>query len=90
MLLCSAFMSMEIGSQEIPFVYEVENTEPDVSPILPGFNELPAVKPLPDPFLWSDGSGYCTDFNDWSRRRAEIARGFIWYSILTKTCTFSR
>ena len=36
MLLCSAFMSMEIGSQEIPFVYEVENTEPDVSPLLPG------------------------------------------------------
>ena len=81
MLLCSAFMSMEIGSQEIPFVYEVENTEPDVSPILPGFNELPAVKPLPDPFLWSDGSGYCTDFKDWSRRRAEIGREIEHYEI---------
>lgn len=84
MLLCSAFISMKVSSQEIPLVYGVENTVPDASPVLPGFDELPAVEPLPDPFLWSDGSGYCTDFRDWSRRRAEIGKEIEHYEIGSK------
>lgn len=46
-----------------------------------GINELPVVKTLTDPFQWSDGSGRSTNFKDWSRRRAEIAREIEHYEI---------
>ena len=39
------------------------------------------VKTLTDPFQWSDGSGRSTNFKDWSRRRAEIAREIEHYEI---------
>ena len=55
------------------------NKEP--APVLPGINELPVVKTLTDPFQWSDGSGRSTNFKDWSRRRAEIAREIEHYEI---------
>ena len=48
---------------------------------VPGINELPVVKTLTDPFQWSDGSGRSTNFKDWSRRRAEIAREIEHYEI---------
>lgn len=51
------------------------------APVLPGINELPVVKTLTDPFQWSDGSGRSTNFKDWSRRRAEIAREIEHYEI---------
>ena len=49
--------------------------------MLPGIDELPVVKTLTDPFQWSDGSGRSTNFKDWSRRRAEIAREIEHYEI---------
>ena len=49
--------------------------------MLPGINELPVVKTLTDPFQWSDGSARSTNFKDWSRRRAEIAREIEHYEI---------
>ena len=47
----------------------------------PLFEDLPIVRPLPDPFEWSDGSGRSTKFSDWSRRRAEIKAEIEHYGI---------
>lgn len=56
-----------------PLVYDMENTGVDcTAPPLPTVNELPIVKPLPDPFMWSDGSGRDTTFEAWTKRRNEI------------------
>ncbi|MGD9212006.1 MAG: hypothetical protein PVI90_14585, partial [Desulfobacteraceae bacterium] len=72
-LLISTFLSFDSFSQEVPLVYEVENTGADCSaPPLPTINQLPTVNDLPDPFSWSDGNGRSTSFDDWSCRRAEI------------------
>jgi hypothetical protein len=69
-------------AQEIPLVYDVEHTGAGFAkPVLPAFDELPIVRPLPDPFEWSDGSGRSTDFGDWSRRRAEIKAEIEHYGI---------
>ena len=81
-MLLSMGMGTVTFAQKIPLVYNVENTGiKNPSPILPGINELPIVKPLTDPFQWSDGSGRSTNFKDWSRRRAEIAREIEHYEI---------
>ena len=69
-------------SQEIPLVYPVEHSGADcVAPVLPSFDELPTVRPLTDPFEWSDGSGRSIDFADWRCRRAEIAAEIQHYEI---------
>lgn len=60
-------------SAQLPRVYHVENTGAGYAPpSLPGFNELPVIEPLTDPFMWSDGNGRSTNFSDWARRRNEI------------------
>ena len=41
-------------------------------PPLPVLDQLPSIEPLPDPFIWANGSGRSTNFTDWSRRRSEI------------------
>lgn len=73
-LLLNAFMfTSSFAQTEPPLVYDVENTGagfPD--PILPSFNDLPIIRPLTDPFEWSDGSGRDTAFASWSHRRSEI------------------
>lgn len=70
------------GADEVPRVYEVEHTgEQFPDPELPSYGELPVVRPLPDPFAWSDGSGRSTEFRDWSRRRAEIKAEIEHYGI---------
>lgn len=72
-------------AQEIPYVYDVENTGADFPvPPLPSFDQLPIVKPLTDPFEWSDGSGRDTTFESWSRRRSEIKAEFEHYEIGVK------
>lgn len=48
---------------------------------MPAFADLPVVQPLTDPFEWSDGSGRDTTFENWSRRRAEIAAEIQHYEI---------
>ncbi len=71
--------------EQIPLVYDVENTGAEYAdPVLPAFEELPEVQPLTDPFEWADGSGRSTDFKDWSKRRAEIAKEIQHYEIGTK------
>lgn len=75
-------MGTHAHAQKIPLVYSVENTGINTPvPPLPGIDELPTVKALPDPFRWSDGSGRSTRFKDWSRRRAEIGREIAHYEV---------
>ncbi|MBX0289103.1 T9SS type A sorting domain-containing protein [Hymenobacter sp. HSC-4F20] len=58
---------------QIPLVYATENTGAScAAPPLPSFSQLPAIAPLPDPFMRSDGRGRSTSFSDWECRRNEI------------------
>ncbi|WP_340110717.1 T9SS type A sorting domain-containing protein [Maribellus mangrovi] len=78
-LLTSSF------AQEIPLVYSVENTGKDFPvPNLPDFENLPAIEPLPDPFLWADGCGRDTTFTNWERHRNEFKAMIEKYEIGTK------
>jgi hypothetical protein len=53
-----------------PFVYAVENTVASFPAlVLRSLADLPIVTPLTDPFMWSDGSGRVSGFDEWSRRR---------------------
>jgi len=73
MLFMNTHVFVNLYAQEIPLVYEVENTGASYpKPVLPILSELPIIDPLTDPFMWSDGSGRSTNFSDWSHRRAEI------------------
>lgn len=87
LLALAVLLNMSWGAasafaQKIPLVYNVENTGIKTPPPpLPGIEELPVVKPLTDPLLWSDGSGRVSRFKDWSRRRAEIGREIEHYEI---------
>lgn len=69
-------------AQDIPLVYDVEHTGVEFAePVLPSLDDLPIVRPLPDPFELSGRSGRSTEFKDWSRRRAEIKREIEHYGI---------
>jgi hypothetical protein len=82
MLLPGLLLATAGSAQEIPLVYADEHTGSDcAAPVLPGFDELPAVRPLTDPFEWADGSRRSTDFDDWRCRRAEIAAEIQHYEI---------
>ncbi|TWT92738.1 glucuronyl esterase domain-containing protein [Stieleria varia] len=70
------------SSRQVPLVYTVENTGANFpAPVLPALDDLPIVEPLTDPFLWSDGSGRVSSFDQWSRRRAEIKAEIEHYEI---------
>ena len=63
-------------------MYDVENTGASFpSPVLSEPEQLPVVEQLPNPFMWSDGSGCIAGFADWSRRRAEIGAEIQHYEI---------
>jgi hypothetical protein len=80
--LTTAIVAVNAFAQEVPLVYRVEHTGASYSnPVLPSYEELPIVRPLTDPFEWSDGSGRTTKFTDWSRRRAEIKAEIEHYEI---------
>lgn len=82
LLLVNTFAIANPSAQEIPFVYDVENTGASFpQPVLPSISELPTIHPLTDPFAWSDGSGRDTTFASWSRRRAEIKAEIEHYEI---------
>jgi len=81
-LLLVSFLGANVLAQEMPLVYEVENTGADCPiPYLPSFNELPIVSSLPDPFEWSDGRGRMANYSDWRYRREEIKAEIEHYEI---------
>ena len=70
---------------QVPLVYNKENTGSAFPlPPLPTISQLPVIDPLPDPFMWSNGSGRSTNFNDWERRRNEIKAEIENYEIGAK------
>lgn len=80
--LLNTFALVGLSAQEMPLVYEVENTcEGCPLPYLPSFNELPNTQALPDPFEWSDGRGRIANFSDWQYRRVEIGAEIEHYEI---------
>ena len=85
-LILSAFMFVNLSAQEIPLVYDVENTGADCAlPLLPLFDDLPSIEALPDPFMWSDSTqGRIGSVEDWRCRRAEIADEVEYYELGTK------
>ena len=67
---------------ERPLVYAIEHTGASFpAPPLPGIADLPTIAPLTDPFMWSNGNGRVTKFDEWSNRRAEIKGEFEHYEI---------
>ena len=81
-VLASVLIMETSQGQTIPLVYGVENTGAKFeAPKLPEFEQLPTIRPLPDPFEWSDHSGRSTEFKDWSRRRSEIKAEIEHYGI---------
>lgn len=70
------------ATQDIPRVYTAEHTGAGcATPRFPAFDELPTIRPLPDPFEKSDGRGRIAKFEDWRCRRAEIAAELQHYEI---------
>ncbi len=81
-LLFSTLVVFDSLSQELPLVYDVENSGADCPiPYLPTISELPSIQPLPDPFEWADGRGRIKNFSDWRIRRAEIGAQIQNYEI---------
>jgi hypothetical protein len=86
-----------LNAQNIPLVYDVENTGAGLpKPVMPTFENLPVIEQLPDPFMWTDGSGRDITFEAWGRHRAEFKAMFEQYEIGKKpdrpediTATFS-
>ena len=67
---------------QVPLVYSAEHTGSNYAlPSMPGYDDLPEVRNLPDPLEWSNGSGRVATFAEWSRRRAEIAAEIQHYGI---------
>ena len=82
---CFIFSSTALFAEDTPLVYGSEHTGAHFpKPVLPAYEKLPSIRPLPDPFAWSDGSGRSTKFSDWSRRRAEIKAEIENYGIGVK------
>ncbi len=84
-LLLNMFAVVTLLAQEIPLVYDVENTGADCpEPPFPPFDSLPGIHFLPDPFMWADSSGRITSVDDWRCRRAEIGALIEHYELGTK------
>lgn len=78
-------LCLQTSAQELPRVYEQENTGCMFpAPPMLAVDELPVIHDLPDALLWHNGSRRVTDFNDWERRRNEIAAMIQHYGIGTK------
>src|SRR5689334_14424856 len=65
--------------RNLPLVYPVENTGAHFPvPVFPTFDQLPIIRPLPDPFVFFDDGRRGDDgrrdasFESWERRRNEI------------------
>jgi hypothetical protein len=85
------------ASSSTPLAYSVENTGAHFpAPVFPGFDWLPIVRPLPDPFRFFNGTRN-TSLASWERRRNEIKASIEKYEIgvkpdksdLTVTATYT-
>ncbi|MGK9367442.1 glucuronyl esterase domain-containing protein [Melioribacter sp. Ez-97] len=84
-LMAFFFLFINAYSQEMPRVYDVENTGADCAkPPLPDFSQLPVINELPDPFEWSDGRCRITSKLEWRCRRAEIGEEIQHYELGAK------
>lgn len=64
-----------------PLVFSVENTAAGyAAPNFPSFAQLPIIRPLPDPFRFTDGTRD-TSFTSWEHHRAEIKAAIEKYEI---------
>jgi len=75
--------AQEITSDDstAPLVYSVENTGAQYSaPDFPSFGNLPIIRPLPDPFVFANGTSD-TSLSSWERRRNEIKAAIEKYEI---------
>lgn len=69
------------GDSIVPLVFEAENTGVGfAAPVFPSFEQLPIIRPLPDPFRFADGTRD-TSFANWERRRNEIKASIEKYEI---------
>ena len=67
---------------QIPLVYQEEHTgKAFPAPAMPGYDQLPECRELPDPLAWSNGQGFVSNFSEWERRRSEIAAEIQHYEI---------
>jgi hypothetical protein len=74
---------------EPPLVYDVENTGARfAAPNFPSFEQLPIIRPLPDPFRFFNAGRHEPDrdtrFSSWERRRNEIKASIETYEIGAK------
>ena len=76
--------SLSMTAQDLPLVYETENTGANANPSLPAMEQCRRTDPLPDPLEWSDGNSRINSFADWTLRRGEIAKEIQHYEIGTK------
>ncbi len=84
-IIMTGITSCNIPPKQVPLVYAAENTGANFAkPPLPTVNELTAVEPLPDPFVWADGSGRDTTFKSWEHHRAEYKAMIEHYEIGVK------
>lgn len=81
-LLLNVLVVTNSFAQQIPLVYEIENSGVSCAqPLLPNPGNLVNYPLLPDPFAWSDGSGRVEKFTDWECRRNEIKAEIEKYEI---------
>lgn len=80
-----SFVCMSIYAtcgQDIPLVFDREQVTPECAdPVFPDYESLPVLRPLPDPFMRSDGSERSIQYKDWACRRAEIKAEIQHYEI---------
>jgi hypothetical protein len=72
-LVVSQGLFADVVAQQLPLVYNVENTGAACAkPVIPTVEQAKAYAMLPDPFAKADGSGQIKKFSEWACRRAEI------------------
>lgn len=94
LLACVALGSAQAGDKRDhesrhrtpPAVYDEENTGAHYpTPTFPSFDQLPIVRPLPDPFVFFSNGRHQDDrdtrFSSWERRRNEIKASIEKYEI---------
>lgn len=80
-LILLTHLTLSVDAQ-LPYVYDQENTGSNCDfPPLPAPEDLTNYPQLPNPFVWSDGSGEVADFSEWECRRNEIKAEIEAYEI---------